>query len=145
MTDTATGFREAVARRFGFLERRGFRPTAVDGGDSPVGNAVAYLGSHVGFVITWDARDQVVDMRVVRVRDGRMPAPGGGGYTRDLFVHLVEHAGYRGSPSGTHATGRDGAEPGRLERAVAAWASLLETAGGTLLDDTPDALPTDVA
>jgi len=139
---TPDRFRDLVGRSFRYLEARGFRPDPGGDRDSPVGASYVWTGTHVGFIITWDARDDVVDMRVVRVRDGRILDAGEpGGYARDLFVHLVEHAGYRGSPSGTHGSANH--SPTRLERAVAAWANLLERAGGILLEDRPESLPTD--
>jgi hypothetical protein len=137
MSETAERFRAWVEREFRFVETRGFRRISDGDRDTPVGAAVTYLGKHLGFLITLDVRDQVVDARVVRVRDGQVMD---GGYACDLFVHLISHAGYRGGPSGTPAPER-GADASRIERQVIGWANLLRTAGESLLADQEMALP----
>lgn len=141
MSATTIGqFKAWVEREFHFVEARGFRRGAGDDRDTPVGATVAYLGTHVGFLITLDVRDQVVDARVVRVRAGRLVERGEGGYTCDLFAHLIQQAGYRGGPSGTPVPER-GAEASRVEREVIGWANLLRTAGEALLADEEATLP----
>ncbi len=132
-------FRELVERHFRFLVERGFRRVREDEIDSPVGSSVVYAGTHVGFVIALDARDAQVDVRVVRVRGGRIAQVGDGGYSRDLVAHLVAHAGYRGAARRAIEPPAPVGDP--LERQVDAAAGLLEHEGAALLADGPDALP----
>ncbi len=141
MSDAAVAhFRALVDERFRFLDGCGIRRSPGEEHDSPSGASVVYAGKHVGFVISYDVRDAQVDVRVARVRDGRLAGIGEAGHPRDLLGHLVEHAGYRGGGSrGKAATAED--EWGPLERMVGWWADLLRVHGAALLADTPDALP----
>lgn len=136
---TVERFRALVAGRFRFLEGQGFRRSVEDEDVSPAGASVVYLGRHVGFLISYDSRDAVVDVRVARVTGGRLPGVGGGGYSRNLLTHLVEHAGYRGGtarkPPAEAGTGGD------LARMVEWWAALLHAEGAALLADEPGSLP----
>jgi hypothetical protein len=131
---TVERFRALVEQRFRFLEGHGFRRSPPDEPESPVGASVVYLGHHIGFRISYDVRDRQVDMRVVRVRDGRVMEVAEGGYSRDLLQLLVER-GYRG---GWGARGAAGGDP--LEPMVDAWADLLRSHGDTLLADRPHTL-----
>ena len=131
-------FRARVEERFRFLESHGFRRSPADERDSPVGSSVVYAGSHVGFRISYDVRDAQVDLRIVRVRGGRLAEVGPGSYSSDLLQHLVEHAGYRG---GWGARGPAAAEADPLEHMVDSWAELLRAEGGPLLADGAEALP----
>lgn len=139
MTDSGVAsFEQAVAREFAFLEAHGFRRVRTEHPVGPVGASADWVGRHVGFRVTLDARDGVVDARVMTVRDGRMEESGR--YASDLFAHLVAHEGYRGAPSGPVA---GQAPPGgsTIEAQVAGWARLLRTAGEVLLADGPESLP----
>jgi hypothetical protein len=138
--DAIEQFRAAVEERFRFLEAHGFRRSRADEHDSPVGASVAYAGKHIGFLVSCDLRDGLVDVRVVRVRNRRLIETGEGGYSRNLLSHLVEHAGYRG---GLDRAGRGRARTasGPWERMVDSWAELLRDEGGTLLADEAQAIP----
>lgn len=136
----AERFRAQVGERFRFLEDRGFRRSPEDEEASPVGVSVAYAGRHVGFLVSYDVRDQAVDVRVTRARAGRLAMTGEGGYSRNLLSHLVEYAGYRGGFGRRHA----GAPPppgAGWEVTLADWTDLLEREGGMLLADDAGSLP----
>lgn len=91
-------------------------------------------GRHVGFVFSYDIRDEVVDAEVVRVEDGRILRRPEGGYSKDLYAHLLEHCGYRGAP------GTGGGTSG-LGTTLEGWLALLRSAGAGLLADRADSLP----
>src|SRR4030095_9308639 len=103
----------------------------------PTNGTVVYLGRNVGFIFSLDVRDQCVDAQVVKVTDGQIKRNWEGGYSSDLFMHLVRHAGYRGTRS------RGQREPGEssLRPMLDRWAELLRQAVQSLLSDRPDALP----
>jgi hypothetical protein len=132
--ETLARFRALAEERFRFLESRGFRRSPEDEHGSPVGASLAWAGTHVGFLVSYDLRDDVVDVRVTRATDGRLHEAGAGGYSRHLLSHLVAHAGYRGTGV------RDGSA-GAIERRLEAWADFLRAEGGELLADSAEALP----
>jgi len=136
----AQRFRALARERFRFLEERGFRRSAEDEDASPVGVSVAYAGRHVGFLVSLDTRDDVVDVRVTRARAGRLAMTGESGYSRNLLSHLVEQAGYRGGFGRREPGARRTPEEAR-DRMLADWAELLERAGGALLADDANSLP----
>ena len=126
--------------KFAFLERYGFhRAPALEETTSLLGTVV-FLGGHVGFIVSVDLRDKCVDTRVVEVVDGHVRDNLAGGYSSDLFLHLVKHRGYRGRPAGTVGAGSRVFESA-LERMVDGSARLLSDAGESLLRDTPESLP----
>lgn len=130
-------FRDLATRAFDFLLVRGFRRVPSDEQLSSVAPSIAYAGRHVGFLVSLDARDDVVSVRVTRARDGRLAPTGPGGYSSDLLSHLVERQGYRGRGA------VPGAGPGSEHaRMLAAWARLLREQGGRLLEDDAEALTT---
>lgn len=138
---TVDQFRTLALERFAFLEDLGFQRAPSLEESSPTGGTVVYLGEHVGFIFSLDLRDQVVGAQVVKVEEGRMKRIWEGGYSADLFMHLVKFAGYRG---GFAHTAEPGAGPGaksELELMINGWAELLKKSGQTLLNDQLDSLP----
>ena len=135
---TVEQFRRLASASFSFLEEKGFSRMPNLEEALPTGGTLAYLGKHVGFIFSLDLRDECVDAQVVRVWDGRMKRNWEGGYSADLFTHLVGNAGYRGRParSTTDQTSHD-----RLQRMIDEWAQLLKDAGESLLSDKPESLP----
>lgn len=135
---TIDQFRALALQRFSFLEDLGFHRAQSLEETSPTGGTLVYLGEHVGFIFGLDLRDQVVDAQVVKVKDGQMKRNWEGGYSANIFMHLVTHAGYRGGAAERKAIAA--AQPG-LERMIAGWVELLKESGQTLLSDQPDSLP----
>lgn len=138
---TAEQFRLLAMDKFGFLEGAGFSRAPSEEATSPTSASVVYLGRHVGFVFSLDVRDQCVDAQVVKVRDGQIKRNWEGGYSADLFSHLVKYAGYRGRASGSKGQARTAAQQATLEQLIDAWAQLLVEAGQSLLSDQPQSLP----
>ena len=136
---TAERLRELVMRHFGFLESQGFRRVVADEVDTPVGSSVAFAGRHVGFLVSWDARDRCLSVRVTRARDGRLAMVGPEGYSRDLLVHAIEREGYRGKgvPRAPGTVEGDDA----IDRELEGWAAFLRTAASGLLADRDEAIP----
>ena len=145
---TIDEFRKLASDRFRFLEARGFRREPTLEATTPTGCTVVYLGEHVGFIFSLDLRDRAVDGQVVRVRAGQIKRNWEGGYSSNIFGHLVRHSGYRGAVGAggrrtrRGRTGRDGQDdPASLERQLDGWVNLLQGAGQGLLSDLPDSLP----
>ena len=99
---------------------------------------VVYLGKNVAFTFAFDFREQAVDLNVTRCRDGRPFDNWVGGYSCSLFLHLVEHKGFRGP-----LTPKDIPENASWsQRMIAAEINLLNHPySADLLADKPDALP----
>ena len=135
---TVEQFRTLALDRFGFLEAKGFHRVQSLEETTSTSGTVVYLGENVGFVFSLDVRDQCVDGQVVKVRDGQIKRNWEGGYSSDVFTHLVKHAGYRGRPAGS---GERKAGESVLQRMIDGWADLLKQAGQSLLSDTSDSLP----
>ena len=120
-----------------WLEKRGFhRLKELEQTTSTVATLV-YRGHHVAFEFSLDVRDQCVDAEVIKVEHGKLLRNWDGGYSSDVFSHLVKKEGYRGKPSGTYDLS---APASALDKAIGAWSSLLETAGKKLLADSADSL-----
>ena len=135
-------FKKETIAKFGFLEARGFRHSPDLDQSRPTFSTVVYLGKHVGFVISLDIRDVCVDAEVVRVRDGRMKGKLDGGYSANIFGHLIEHEGYRGGPDGNLRKDlAASAENDAVSRMIDGWVGLLQKAGTKLLADQEDSLP----
>jgi hypothetical protein len=134
---TVEKLRAVALARLSFLEGIGFHRTPSRETTDSTGGTVVYLATHVGLIFSLDIRDECVDGMVVRVRDGRMTRNWeAGGYSSNIFTHLVRHAGYRGEVK----------NPGQqresiLVQQVEGWAELLKHAGQTLLSDRLDSLP----
>ncbi len=133
---TVEQFRAVALVRFSFLQANGFHREPSMEETTPTGGTVIYLGKNVGFIFSLDMRDQCVDGQVVKVRDGQIKRIWEGGYSADLFTHLVRHAGYRGGRGGSGKTKKPA-----LEQMVDGWAELLKQAGRFLLSDKPESLP----
>ena len=95
----------------------------------------------MGITISLDVRDQHVDVEVARVTDGVLKRNWDGGYTSDLFMHLVKHEGYRGRGLRTNVDNQSRADESPIQRMIDAWAELLTSAGERILKDSPDSLP----
>lgn len=139
---TVEQFRILALDKFSFLEGKGFhRVPSLEETASTYGTVV-YLGKHVGFIFSLDVRDQCVDAEVVKVRDGKIKWNWEeGGYSSNIFGHLVDHAGYRGGPAGPAGRGPSKAGESDLERMIDGWVELLKQAGQSLLSDRIDSLP----
>lgn len=135
---TVEEFRAVASEVFGFLEARGFRRARDLEQTTPTTGSVIYLGRNVGFVFSLDVRDQCVDGQVVRVVDGQLRRRWEGGYSCNVFTHLVKHEHYRGGRTGR---GRDEDTESSIVRMVVGWAEMLREAGESLLSDRSDALP----
>ena len=98
---------------------------------------LVYRGENVAFEFSLDVRDQCIDAEVIKVEDGSLCRNWDGGYSKDIYAHLVAAEGYRGSPTGS-LDARD--LNSKLDKAIAGWSSLLETAGSKLLSDSSESL-----
>ena len=130
-------FQKAAVATFAFLEARGFCHASELEETSSTFGTVVYLGQNVGFIFSLDVRDQCVDGEVAKVRGGKLQRNWEGGYSANIFSHLVKHSGYRGKPSGNCRV----ADAPSLVAMLAAWADLLMQAGQSLLEDRSNALP----
>ncbi|HJW94091.1 MAG TPA: hypothetical protein VJ901_10775 [Thermoanaerobaculia bacterium] len=131
-------FRSLASAKFRFLEDKGFRREPKLETTSPTAATVVYLGRHVGFIFSLDLRDICVDAQVVKVENHRIMRNWEGGYSSELFMHLVTHAGLRGLRK---APGVRANDAHALEQMIDRWAQLLLDAGQTLLLDRPESLP----
>ena len=128
-------FRSLVSSRFEFLQARGFRRMPSLEETRSTFGTVVYLGKHVGFVLSLDVRDQCVDAEVVSVHDGKMIRNWEGGYSENVFTHLVKHAGLRRGFASSGERRENEEEQTSIERMIDDWADLLEGAGQALLQD----------
>jgi hypothetical protein len=120
-----------------WLEERCFhRSKKLEQSSSTLATLV-YRGEHVAFEFSLDVRDQCIDTEVIKVENGKLLRNWDGGYSSDVFSHLVKKERYRGKPSGECDLSVLGSE---LEKAICGWSSLLETAGQKLLADNADSL-----
>jgi hypothetical protein len=138
---TVEQFRTSALEKLTFLEGNGFNRVSSLEQTSPTSGTIVYLGKHVGFVFSLDVRDQCVDAQVVKVKDGQMKRNWEGGYSSDIFSHLVKYAGYRGSPGGSRKLPQNDASQADLQRMIDGWAELLKEAGQSLLSDKLESLP----
>jgi hypothetical protein len=140
-TITIERFREIAPQRLKILEGNGFtRKTSLED-VTPTTSTIVYLGQHVGFVFSFDVRDQCVDAEVVKVKNGQMLRNWDGGYSADIFAHLVRHEGYRGNPAAKANHNSETSNGKSLEKMIDAWIGLLNRAGQTLFEDEPSSLP----
>lgn len=128
-------FRALCEERLGFLEGHGFRRAPQLDESSATVASVAYLGRNVGFVFSFDVRDQCVDARIFRVEDGRAAVSHAAARGTDLATHLVRRCGYRGPLPrvGTAAGGQS--SDSEITAALDEWAGILRTDGSGLLHD----------
>lgn len=133
---TVEQFRMLTLDRFSFLEGHGFHRVPGLEETTPTSSTIVYLGNNVGFIFSLDVRDQCIDGQVVRVRDGQIKRNWEGGYSSDIFTHLVNYAGYRGRPRGSNESHKSS-----LEQMTDGLAELLKHAGQPLLTDQGDSLP----
>jgi len=132
---TVDEFQSVAATHLSFLEAHGFaRDPFLEERKSTYGTVV-YRGKHLAFVFSCDVRDQSIDASVVKVENGQLRGGDAGGYSSDLFMHLVNKEGYRGGVGI-----EDSSEGSCPEKMLAGWATLLRTKGQLLLADEPDSV-----
>jgi len=102
---------------------------------------VVYLGKYVGFIISFDVRDQVVDAEVARAENGHIKRGWDGGYASSIFMHLVNYEGYRGGFTRSHDESIHKRPEDVVRGMVDAVVDMLVRAGKNLLEDRPDSLP----
>ena len=125
-------FQELAPKKLIWLVEKGFRRAREFEKKSTTMATLVYCGNNVAFEFSLDVRDQCVDAEVIQVKDGRLLRNWDGGYSSDLYNHLVKYEGYRGKPTGTRIKSPELSE---LDWAIDGWISLLDTAGSTLLKD----------
>lgn len=130
-------FRELAPGKFRWLPDRGFSRVADLEETTSTMATLVYRGQNVAFEFSFDVRDQCVDAEVIRVESGKLRRNWDGGYSSDIWDHLVRKEGYRRSPRGTFDRTSGGS---RLDNAIDSYRSLLETVGATLLSDSPESL-----
>ena len=136
--DPHAAFSREVLRQCSFLEEMGFRRAEQYESHGSVGSSVVFMGHHVGFSFSLDVRENSIGVEVFRVVEGKKLSEWEGGYSADLWEHLVKHVGYRGRVGPAEASGLRAPS---LTSTVAAWVGLLKSVGGPLLSDTQDSLP----
>jgi len=138
---TAKEFRILAPARLTFLESRGFRRNPSLEEENSLYGTLVYLGKHVGFIISFDVRDQVVDSEVTRVENGQIKRSWDGGYSSSVFMHLVNYEGYRGGFTRSHDKNIHKRPEDVVRGMVDAVVDMLERAGKNLLEDHPESLP----
>ena len=134
---TVEAFRQSAPAKLQWLVDRGFKRVKGLERETATMGTLVYLGDNIGFEFSFDVRDQCVDAEVVKVNKGLPQRNCDGGYSRDIYGHLVEVERYRGSPTGSF----DGSSrESKLDNAITGWLSLLEVAGASLLNDHPESL-----
>lgn len=123
------------------LEKKGFKRKPELEKISPTIATLVYSGEYVAFVFSYDIRDQCLDVEVVKVKNEKLVYNWEGGYSSNLFMHLVKHEKYRGGPKGTNWSNSLNATKSTLEQVIKGWLNLLETAGDKVLQDNIDSLP----
>lgn len=128
---TCSEFQQAVDGAFSFLPPLGFvRAHALDE-CFPTHYVASFAGTSIGFAVSYDVRDRAVGLRIILTSSA--------GRGADVFMHLVEHHGYRGAVGSPVATTTSAAA---MRHQLTHWASLLQGAGRVLLVDSPDTLTT---
>jgi hypothetical protein len=133
---TVLEFRRIAASKLSFLVKYGFKRMESEENVSSMGSAIVYLGKSVGFVFSYDAKDEQVDARVVEVCDGKITSDMLGGYSSGLDTYLVKH-GFRGRSSASFR----GLSPQRtIGNMIDVWVDVLKNGGRMLLLDQPNSL-----
>ena len=125
-------FLELAPKKLLWLERKGFRRAEELEESSPTSATLIYKGENLAFEFSIDIRDQCIDAEVIKVEGGKLSRNCDGGYSSDIYNHLVEHEGYRGSPTG-NLTKRP--ELSKVEQDIDGWIFLIRGAGSKLLSD----------
>jgi hypothetical protein len=128
-------FRVLSPQWLNVLEKKGFWRSQALEEVTPSTATLVYSGKHLAFVFSFDVRDQCVDAEVVKVIDGNLVEYSEGGYSADIYNHLVQHEGYRGGPKGRDWELCERTSSGLLERSIKGWINLIETVGTRLLMD----------
>ena len=132
-------FRYEVEKAAGVLVARGFQRARQLDIETPTLATVVYAGRNVAFVFTLDKRDSVIDLVVMRYRDGKLLATCDGGYSSNLFSYLVDYCGFRGRRVRAASLSPPAS---KVKRMIAALMNLLEQpCAKHLLADRSDALP----
>jgi hypothetical protein len=132
-------FRRQVVHCARLLEQHGFRRACSLEIETSTLVDVVYAGRHVAFSFGLDRRDQMLDFRVTRVRDGRLFTNSKGGFSDGVFGFLIKNCGYRGGiqPSNDMPSG---SSPTELH--LSGLVNLLTLpCAARLLADTEDSLP----
>lgn len=124
----------AVTRHFAFMTAFGFHRARELEASTSTGASVVLLGRHVAVEISLDLRDSKVDVQVAAARAGVITRNHDGGYSSDLFMHLVNREHYRG--------GMEFESNGSIDDQVRYWAELLSSVGQRILADEPSSLET---
>ena len=130
-------FREIAPKKFSWLEEKGFRRAKEFEKTTSTLATLVYCGENLAFEFSLDVRDQCIDAEVIKVECGKLLRNSDGGYSSDIYDHLVKNEGYRGSPKGNLSNSPKSRD---LEGDIDGWISLLDSAGSTLLDDRDGAL-----
>lgn len=130
-------FLELAPKKLIWLVERGFRRAKELEKTSPTMATLVYRGEYIAFEFSLDVRDQCVDAEVITVKGGQLLRNQDGGYSSDIYNHLVKHEGYRGGPAGNVTISP---KSSKLDQAVEGWISLIDTAGAKLLTDRAEVL-----
>lgn len=91
-------FRRDVEHVASILRSHGFQRAPKFETETPTTISVVYTGQNVAFTFNLDIRDQGIDLIVTRYRNGNLVPTWDGGYSSSLFMHLLNHCGFRGRP-----------------------------------------------
>lgn len=125
-------FLESAPKKLTWLVGKGFTRVKEYEKTSPTMATLVYCGENVAFEFSLDVRDQCIDAEVIKVKHGQLLRNSDGGYSSDIFNHLVNYEGYRGKPTGQLNKSPDSS---KLDQAIDGWISLIDTAGSTLISD----------
>ena len=129
---TIEEFQNDTPKRLNWLEEKGFERIKELEAHGQTYSTLVYCGENVAFEFSLDIRDQCLDAEVISVKDGKLMRNIDGGYSCDIYKHLVMVEGYRGRVS-------EGADvtlgETLLDKAIDGWTFLLNKAGEDLLSD----------
>ena len=129
-------FQKVAPQKLDWLVENGFKRAKDFEKSSPTVATLVYCGKNVAFEFSLDIRDQCIGAEVIKVKSGQLLRNMDGGYSSDVFNHLVKYEGYRGNPRGEF-TESESLNYTQLDAAIEGWISLISTAGSNLLSDQP--------
>ena len=130
--------RATALRAFEFLVAAGFAPAPAQDECSSLLAEAHFVGEHRAFVLSYDVRDDAVDLYMREVRDGvaRNERPPTVGW--HVHDYLVRYHGYRGGVARRESTAPTADEgEARLAAEIQWWAELLAGPGHELVRDAP--------